>query len=302
MAQEQVKTPTADEIKQIAEAMPKAPRAKPAKPRKLLVLGYGPSHEPTPYAAIAFEMMGKSTGAFEATVTSDGSYLAPEKLAQFDAIVINNWHGWNPFLPIPTDQFKKLSAAEQAPHKEIQAARRKAFMDFITKGGGIVGVHAASLGQDDWPEYATLIGAKYHNVLYFEATFKVEEPTHPVAAAFNGQGFHIVDEIYEFQAPYSRQNLRVLLSVDTQKTTQKKGTQFGTPVRTDDDYAVTWVKSQGKGRVFYTALGHNPSSYWNPLFLQHVLDGVQFAVGDIPADTAPVAAAIRPTTKPSRPE
>ena len=51
--------------------------------------------------------------------------------------------------------------------------------------------------------------------------------------------------------------------------------------RPDKDYAISWVRQEGTGRVFYTTLGHAAETYWNPLFLQHLLAGVQFAIGDL---------------------
>jgi hypothetical protein len=50
--------------------------------------------------------------------------------------------------------------------------------------------------------------------------------------------------------------------------------------RDDGDYAVSWAKNYGKGRVFYCSLGHNHEMYWNPKILQHYLAGIQWAIGD----------------------
>ncbi|HUT01866.1 MAG TPA: ThuA domain-containing protein, partial [Phycisphaerae bacterium] len=59
--------------------------------------------------------------------------------------------------------------------------------------------------------------------------------------------------------------------------------------RPDKDYAVSWVRTYGKGRVFYTTLGHCEKTYLDPTFLRHVLAGVQFALGDLKADATPGA-------------
>jgi hypothetical protein len=59
--------------------------------------------------------------------------------------------------------------------------------------------------------------------------------------------------------------------------------------RADGDFAVSWVRNYGKGRVFYCSLGHRNEIFWNPAVLQHYLDGIQFALGDLPADAAPSA-------------
>ena len=80
----------------------------------------------------------------------------------------------------------------------------------------------------------------------------------------------------------------MLISVDPVKTKitpeQKKLIH-----REDMDFAMTWVKSYGKGRVFYCALGHQHELFWNPIVLQHYLDGMQFVLGDLKADTTPSA-------------
>ncbi|MEA3365531.1 MAG: HEAT repeat domain-containing protein, partial [Candidatus Hydrogenedentes bacterium] len=59
--------------------------------------------------------------------------------------------------------------------------------------------------------------------------------------------------------------------------------------RDDDDFAVSWVRTYGEGRVFYCSLGHRHEIFWNPAILQHYLDGIQFALGDLAADTTPSA-------------
>jgi type 1 glutamine amidotransferase len=51
--------------------------------------------------------------------------------------------------------------------------------------------------------------------------------------------------------------------------------------RPDKEYAISWIRDYGKGRVFYTTLGHDAATYWNPVFLQHLLAGVQFSIGDL---------------------
>jgi type 1 glutamine amidotransferase len=79
-------------------------------------------------------------------------------------------------------------------------------------------------------------------------------------------------------------NQRVLLSIDVEasKIDIKQGG------RTDGDYAISWVRKQGEGRIFYCSYGHNDGTWSNKVILQHFLDGIQFAMGDLKADTTPV--------------
>ena len=99
------------------------------------------------------------------------------------------------------------------------------------------------------------------------------------------ESFEIKEEIYQFRdVPYSRDRLRILLHVDVEKSDKVEGLK-----RADGDYPVAWVQSVGQGRVFYSSIGHNHNMYSNPLVLNHYLAGIQFACGDLAADTRPSA-------------
>jgi type 1 glutamine amidotransferase len=101
-----------------------------------------------------------------------------------------------------------------------------------------------------------------------------------LCAAFAGQGCEVQDEIYIFKAPYSRQKVRVVAGLDLEKTADPKK-------RPDKDYAVSWVRPYGQGRVFYCSLGHVAETYRNGVVLRHYLAGLQFALGDLPVAAAP---------------
>ena len=122
---------------------------------------------------------------------------------------------------------------------------------------------------------------------------KIDDPASPINAVFKGQGFDIKDEIYVFRPPYSREKLHVLLSIDydkskeVQKTVAKMLLDKKAKPRADDDYAISWIHQYGQGRVFYCSLGHVHETYWNPAILAHYLAGVQYALGDLPADATP---------------
>lgn len=284
-----VRLPTDDEIAKMAAAMPERPAATLKRPWKLLVMGKDEWHEPVPFCAKALEIMGKKTGWFVPVVTDDGSHFEPEKLAEFDAVVVNSWHGFDPFLGVTRKEFDALPADRKAALREQEARRRKALLDFVAGGKGLVGIHAATVGLSDWKEYYDMIGGRYRALPYLEAAVKIDDPAHPVNAAFGGKGFRIADEFYELQEPYSRDKVRVLISVDYDRMKDvEKITKYGKPFRTDGDYGLSWVKPYGKGRVFYCALGHFPETYWNPAMLRHFFDGIRFAAGDLPAETAPL--------------
>lgn len=152
---------------------------------------------------------------------------------------------------------------------------------------------ATQLGPDTetgtWPDFNKMIGGffKFHWNDGTVITVKIDEPTHPLNAPFKGQDFQVMDEIYTFgRETYSRQNLRVLTSVNYDKMSAEDKAKEQYP-RPDGDYALSWIRRDGKGRVFYEALGHSERVYAITPILEHVLAGIQYALGDLPADDSP---------------
>mgnify|MGYP000564504959 CR=1 FL=1 len=266
-------------IARIQAAAPEQPCVKPAKPRKLLIftLCRGFRHDVIPIGSEALKILGRKTGAFEAVVSQDIAVFEPASLAQFDAVCLQNTTG-ELFLPPDFDQ---LPPEEQAAAKKRDERLKQSLLDFVSAGRGLVGVHAATDCFYQWPEYGRLIGAYFDGHPWNEkVVLKVDDPEHPIVAMFAGQPFEVADEIYQFREPYSRDRLRVLLSLDAERTDlTKPGIR-----RQDKDFAVSWVRRYGAGRVFYCSLGHRDEIFWSPQILRHYLAGIQFALGDLSAD------------------
>jgi hypothetical protein len=141
-----------------------------------------------------------------------------------------------------------------------------------------------------WPEFNRMIGGyfKFHWNYPTPITVKIDDPKNPITAAFKGRSFNTIDEVYTYnQASFSRKNVRVLTSIDYSLMTDcDKGLEASK--RTDGDYALSWIRREGNGRVFYQALGHHESIYYNnPAMLEHILAGMQYALGDLKADDSP---------------
>ncbi|MHC4405123.1 MAG: ThuA domain-containing protein, partial [Planctomycetota bacterium] len=279
MEAKQVRAPTAQELEAMRNAAPERAPAKPAKPRRVLVWGHSWTHTPNVFAEEALKILADKTGAFEVVVSDDPRLLLGDRLPQFDALVMNNIHEPEPFLP---DDYAKRTKAGQQAAKKLDAAVKESILGFVADGRGVVGIHAATAALRGWPEYGEMIGGYYGGHILQDVPVKLDDPSHPVNACFDGTPWSIYDEIYLFGEPYSREKLRVLLSLDLSRMDDPGK-------RPDGDYAVSWVRQHGKGRVFYTTLGHCEPTYSNPLFLRHLLAGIQFALGDLPADAAPNA-------------
>jgi len=252
----------------IREAMPSTPTAKPSKVRKALIYSHasGFKHSSIPTGAKALRIMSEKTGAFDGTFTIKTDEFTKEGLEKYDLIIFNN-----------------CTHVQKAFTEETQ---RKAILGFIKDGKAFVGFHSASDGGiPQWQEYTDMIGGCFAGHPWNAGgtwPFFVEDTNHPVNAAFKLKEFTFSDEIYQYKA-YDRSKLRVLVGLDAIKSGKKGNSKT-------NDYPVSWVKSYGKGRIFYSNFGHNKATWWTPFMLQHFLDGIQWATGDLkgPASSLPI--------------
>lgn len=279
-------------IAKIEAAAPAEAPAKPKAKRRLLVFAPPDAyHASVPYSARAIELMGRKTGAFEATLSDDISVFEPESLAKFDGIFMNSVTPVNKlpkelFLPGYGEKFAERPEAERAAAKAKDERLKKSVMDFVRGGKGICANHSTTDCFYEWREFGEMIGGYFNQHPWLaneKVTLKIDDPASPVAKPLGAGPFEIGDEIYQFQDPYSRKALHILASLDTTKTNMTKPAIK----RTDGDFAVSWIRNWGKGRVFYTSLGHREDIYFNPVVMKHYLAGIQFALGDLEADAQP---------------
>ncbi len=272
---QQFKYPTAEEVQKMEAAMPTKPVVEPAKARRMLVIDRceGFKHSSVPFWNKALQIMGEKTGAFSVVISDDPNMLKAETLNEFDAVCFNNTTG----LKISPETTPEIC---------------KGLMDFVKGGKGLVGIHAATDNFYQWPEAMEMMGGKFTGHPWTSGgtwAFKIDQPDNPLMAPFEGKGFKLSDEIYRTDPPlYSREKQLVLMSLDLSDPATKnaKGVREG-----DEDTGISWIKSWGKGRVFYCSLGHNHAVTWTPPVLAHYLRGIQFAMGDLKVDTTPKPAA-----------
>jgi len=267
---------TTEDKQKIDAALPTSAPVKPKKPRKLLVLdlnvAYG-GHRSIPAENYAIAEMGKRTRAYEAVFDDNLDNLKYPKIKEYDAIVLNNTVGMIFVDP------------------EVRAG----LIRFVREGGGLAGNHGTSHASMDWGEFGDMIGVRrgVHRANTEKCWIKVDDPKSPLTAPFNGKEILYEDEYFRFpNPPYSRSKLHVLLSIDVAKTDMNQGVVHvpGSSVsRPDADYAVSWIRNYGSGRVFFCILGHNPTLFQSPELAEFYLGGLQFILGDLDADTTPSA-------------
>jgi uncharacterized protein len=283
----QIVPPTPQWQAAVEQAAPAKPTVQAPK-RKLLVFSRftGFDHKVIPHVDRVFEILGAKSGALAATVSVDIEALTPESLAAYDVLVLNNncskGARRNLFLDVlETDA--KYQGLTQAEREAKSNALEQAMLDFVAKGKGLVVIHGAPTLLNNSAKFTEMVGgAFYYHPPNQEVTVHTVDAGHPLVAAFQGkEPFIHRDEPYCFNGAYEKCDFRPLLAMDTQGLRDPKG-EAGKKVR-----YVAWIKSYGKGRVFYCSPSHFPESYTSPTLLRFLLDGTQYASGDLKCDDSP---------------
>jgi type 1 glutamine amidotransferase len=177
--------------------------------------------------------------------TRRAELFTPENLSKYQAVVFLNTTG-----------------------DVLNAAQQTAFEQFIAGGKGFVGIHAATDTEYSWPWYHGLVGAYFNgHPAVQQATVQVVNKLHPATAALPDAWVR-TDEWYNFRG--LKPGLVVLARLN--ESTYTGGTHGA-------DHPIAWYQAYGGGRAFYTGGGHTPESYQEPLFRQHLLGGLQYAMG-----------------------
>jgi hypothetical protein len=254
----------------ILDAIPPKPYAAPKKARKLLVIESleGMSHNTIPHANVMIEEMGKKTGAWTTEFSNDLNNLRYPKIKDYDAVFLNSIVG--EFLP--------------------DLKMREDLVRYVREGGGLGGIHGTPWASRNWDEFAEMIGAQSAPHRIENGVMKVYDKASPIVAPFNYEDLPFREEYYRFehegQGRLRWDKVRVLLTVelDNPKIEPRPWTGYKRP---NNVYPVAWIRSYGKGRIFYNSLGHMEETFTQPEIVGHFLAGIQFMLGDLQADTAP---------------
>jgi type 1 glutamine amidotransferase len=197
-------------------------------------------HDCIPVATKEIWKLGVEAG-FTVDDTEDPSWFTPERLEKYDVVM---------FLCTTGDV--------------LNDAQQNAFEQFISKGGGYVGVHSAADTEYQWPTYKNIVGAyfKSHPAIQ-KARVIVEDKAHP-STAYAPKNWWRTDEWYDY-TDNPRGRVRVLASLDT---TSYKNSTMGS------DHPIVWTSSFGQGRTWYTGFGHTKESYTEPLFRKMLAEAV----------------------------
>ena len=255
-----------------AQAQTEKPTVPPNRVAHVLVVGQtkGFEHDSVPNAMATIWRMGHDTKLWEATLRTD-----TENITKTDSKK-GNFKSLN--------YFDALVFASTTGELDLTDDQKRDMLSFIKdEGKGFVGVHAALDTNYKWPEYGEMIGAWFdqHPWSTFNAPIINEDPNFPATRHFP-HAFTKRDEIYQPSKDFSRDKVNVLLSLDPTKL------DYNNPRvhRTDHDFAVAWSKMYGKGRVFYSTLGHTTEAWDDPEITKMYFEAIKWVLGMTEGSTA----------------
>jgi type 1 glutamine amidotransferase len=146
-----------------------------------------------------------------------------------------------------------------ANHAKIDPEQEKALLDFVAGGKGFLPLHCASFCFQNSPDYIALVGAQFQRHRTGEFTAEIVKADHPTLAGI--KPFQVWDETY-VHTKHNPERTILMERVDA-----------------EGREPWTWVRSHGKGRVFYTAYGHDDRVWNHPSFQRIVSNAIKWAVG-----------------------
>lgn len=207
----------------------------------------GYRHNSIPNGIAAIRKLGLENG-FAVDATEDAGAFTQRNLARYSAVV---------FLSTTGDV--------------LNPGQQDVFERYIQAGGGYVGVHSATDTEYDWPWYGRLAGAYFNghpnNPNVRTGTYRVIDSTHVLTRGLPAR-FEREDEFYNFKS--IDPTIRVLVEID--ETSYEGGTNGA-------HHPMSWYHDFDGGRAWYTNMGHTEATYTEPLFLQHLLGGLRYAIG-----------------------
>lgn len=206
----------------------------------------GYRHDVIPLSKAVLTQLGSSSGAFEVIATEDSSEFSTENLKRYAAVM--------------------FYTSGELPMSEIE---KRAFLNFVHSGGGFVGVHSATDTFYSWPDYLDLIGGYFNGHPWHQTvTIEVADPGDPVVA-FLGSSLQIEDEIYQI-SDFDYRGSDVLLRLNPSSV------DLGRPGVHQRFYGwpLAWTRAYGRGRVFYTALGHEASVWQDARYLRILTNAI----------------------------
>jgi type 1 glutamine amidotransferase len=236
---------------------------------------YGYQHDSISHAVATIDRLGRESGAFDTFIRTDSQLITKRPIVYPPGTMkatgegTFNIHNLNDFDAIFFFGVREI---------DLSAEQRADLLSFVRDDGkGFVAAHSAATAFFSWPEFGDLLGGRFdeHPWNIIDGTVVVDDPTHPAMRHMPPRAvFH--DELYQLK-DFSRDKLHVLAHLDASRL------DLTAPLvhRKDSDFPAAWSKNYGKGRVFYSILGHAPDDWDNPLLQQMYLQAIRWSLRQV---------------------
>ena len=230
-------------------------------------------HESTGHALATIERIGYESGLYDTYIRTDSNIISYHPL-----MTTGQPASGGPSLA-------NVDAIFFMGHREVplDEQQRKDLLHFVHDDGkGFVAAHTGTTAFMSWPEFNELIGAQFDQHPYGITTANVinEDPNFPATKHFP-LSFPFTEEFYQ-PKNFSREKSHVLLRLDMSNLPPNPGVHI-----TNGDWPLAWAKMYGKGRVFYSVMGHASATWDNPDVYHMYFEAIKWALGLTDADVTP---------------
>jgi uncharacterized protein len=240
----------------------------------------GYQHDSISHAVATIERMGRESGEFDTVIRTDSQPITKQPItfrtgtgiATGEQFLARNLNYYDAIF------FFGVREIDLLPQQ------RADLMSFIREDGkGFVAAHSAATSFYSWPEFGEMLGGRFdeHPWQVTNAPVVVEDPAFPAMKGFPPRTV-VRDEHYQLK-DFSRASVRVLARLDERMLDLKAPLVH----RTDRDFPVAWARMHGRGRVFYSTLGHEPESWDDPVVRNMYFHAVRWALRLVDGDATP---------------
>jgi type 1 glutamine amidotransferase len=240
----------------------------------------GYQHDSISHAVATIERMGRESGEFDTTIRTDSQPITKQPItfrtgtgiATGEQFLARNLNYYDAIFFFGVREI------------DLSAEQRADLMSFVRDDGkGFVAAHSAATSFYSWPEFGEMLGGRFdeHPWQVTSAPVVVEAPDFPAMKGFPARAV-VRDEHYQLK-DFSRASVRVLARLDPAALDLKAPLVH----RTDGDFPVAWARMHGRGRVFYSTLGHEPESWDDPLVRNMYFQALRWSLGLVEGDATP---------------
>ena len=248
----------------------------PVAKKHVLVIGQtlGWHHGSTSNALATFWKLGREFGVWDTEIKTDMGWVTKVPPTRGDAHNL--------------DRFDALVLVNTTGNWKLNDEQKQALLSFVHDDGkGLILAHAAIDANYDWPEFAEMTGGSFQSHPWgtFDAPVIVEDPAFPAMRHFPAHLF-LHDEMYS-PKNWSRDKVNVLMRLDESQLNYGNPQYGAQSVRADKDQAIAWSKMYGKGRVFYSSLGHTNEAWDNPDVQRMYVEALKWVMRRSEGSTTP---------------